>query len=118
MDQGIIKETLESLKDYLPKIATASGSLAAAIQSHEEGWTDTLVSYLEGMGWITMAINGIQQLDAFILEGWDLNELGMHIDQLRLALEQQDFVTVCDLLQYEIQPVLESYIDKLQGVVH
>lgn len=118
MRQDIILETLESMKDYVPKLIVASEKIAHDIQSHDGGWSDTLVAYLEGIAWLTMAINGIQQLNQEILAGWDINVLVPLLDQMKSALEQQDFVSLCDLLQFEMQPLLQSYDDVLRGMVH
>jgi len=117
MEQDLIIETLESIRDYVPKLVAASEQLAQDIQSHEGGWVDTFVAYLEGMGWLTAAINGVQQLDQEVFPNWNLYVLAPLIEQLGAALEQQDFVTLCDLLQFEIQPLLQSYNDELQGIV-
>ncbi|MCY9665101.1 hypothetical protein M5X11_09035 [Paenibacillus alginolyticus] len=117
IQQEIVFETLESMKDYVPKLKTASSKLAQDIQTHEGGWVDTLVAYLDGMAWLMMAINGIQQVNPEILVEWDLN-LAPLIEQLGTALEQEDFVTLCDILQYEMQPLLQSFDSKLQGIVH
>jgi hypothetical protein len=118
MQQDIIMETLESMKDYVPKLVAASEKLAHDIQKHEGSWVDTLVAYLEGLAWLTMSINGIQQLNHEQLADWDINILAPLIEQLRVALEQQDFVSLCDVLQFEMQPLLQSYDEKLRGMVH
>jgi hypothetical protein len=118
MEQNLIQETLESMRDYVPKLVAASEKLAYDIQTHEGGWPDYLIAYLEGIAWLTMAINGIQQLDQDILANCDINLLAPLIDHLKLALEQQDFVSLCDLLQYEMLPLLQSYDAELRGIVH
>lgn len=118
MPQDIVLETLDSMKDYVPKLVLVSEKIAHDIQTHQEGWTETLVAYLEGIDWLIMAINGIHRLDRHLLEKWDIDRLVPLLEQMREALEQQDFVLLCDLLQYEMQPLLQSYDNELRGIVH
>lgn len=118
MQQEIVVETLESMKDYVPKLKVASSKLAQDIQAHVGGWVDTLVNYLDGMAWLTMAINGIQKLNPEILADWDLDVLAPLIEQLGAAMEQENFVSLCDILQYEMQPLLQTFDSKLRGIIH
>ncbi|WP_274654186.1 hypothetical protein [Paenibacillus humicola] len=118
MQQEIIVETLESMKDYVPKLVAASEKLANDIQSHEGGWPDYLLAYLDGIDWLTSAFDGIQRLDGEILSPFKIDSLRLLIDQLRMALEQQDFVSICDLLQYEMSPLLHTYEVELKEMVH
>jgi hypothetical protein len=118
MEHAIIAETIESLKEYVPKLVAASEKIAQDIQKHEGGWADTLVAYLEGVAWLTMAVNGINQLNEEILHSFDLNAFAPLIEQMGAALEQEDLVTVCDLLQFEIQPFLRDFDTQLNGMVH
>ncbi|MFY0543159.1 hypothetical protein [Brevibacillus sp. H7] len=118
MHQELINETLESMKDYVPKLVAASEKIAQDIQSHQGGWVDIFIAYSEGMVWLTQAISGIQQLDQQILKDWDVAALAPLISQLNIALEQEDFVSLCDLLEYEMKPLLLSYDDKLKRLVH
>lgn len=117
MKQDIIEDTLESMKDYLPKLVAASAQIAEDIQTHQGDWLNTLVDYLEGIGWLTLAIDGIRKLNQRFLEKCDTSLLLPLIDQVSATLEQQDFVSLSDLLQYELQPLLQSYDDELRGIV-
>lgn len=116
--QDIVQETLESMIDYVPKLAAASEKIAIDIQTHQEGWIDTLLAYLEGLNWLVEAVAGLQRLDRFLLEDWNIELIKPHMDQMSEALEQNDFVSLCDLLQYELRPMLESCEEKLRGMVH
>ncbi|MCZ8514880.1 hypothetical protein O9H85_21145 [Paenibacillus filicis] len=117
MNQAIIIETLESMKGYVPKLVMASETIVHDIQTHEGNWANVLVAYLEGISWLTMAIEGITRLDQNILADWDINALASVVEQLNGSLEQQDFVSLCDLLLYELQPILKSFENKLQGMI-
>ncbi|EJL46890.1 MULTISPECIES: hypothetical protein [Brevibacillus] len=114
--QQLICETLESISEYLPKLSAASAKIATDIQSHQSNWLETLIAYLEGVAWLTLAIEGISKLDPEILASWNLGELNRLLDELKNGLEQEDFVSVCDLLQYELQPLLVSFEDNLLRV--
>ncbi|MEW9702571.1 hypothetical protein [Paenibacillus sp. SI8] len=115
--QDIVQETLESMKDYVPRLAAASEQIAHDIQTHQAGWLDTLMAYLEGLDWLISAVNGIQRLDRRFLEGWNVELIKPLIDQMGEAMEQKDFVSLCDLLQYELRPTLESCENQLRGMV-
>lgn len=117
MSQAIIIETLESMKDYVPRLVIASETIVHDIQAHEGNWANVLVAYLEGISWLTMAIDGIQRLDQDILANWDINALASVIEQINGTLEQQDYVSLCDLLLYELQPILKSFENELQGMI-
>lgn len=113
MSQEIVVETMVSIRDYVPKLTRASGEIADRIQDNEGGWVHILLDYFEGMTWLVLAINGIRNLNQELLEGWDINLLARLIDQVKEAMEQEDMVTLCDLMRYELQPLLKSYEDML-----
>lgn len=117
MQHDIIDEAIESMKEYVPKLVAASEQIAYDIQTHQGGWVATLLTYLEGIAWLTQAIEGIQRLDQYLLEKWDTAFLAPLLDQMNVALEKKDMVSLCDLLQYELQPLLQSYDDELRGIV-
>ncbi|GAA4718722.1 hypothetical protein [Brevibacillus fulvus] len=115
MAQEIVQETLDSIKEYLPKLIRASHMIAEDIQSNQGTWVDTLMQYIEGMNWLIQAINGIQKVDEDALSNWELASLSAIFHQMNEALEQEDFVMLSDLLQYEISPLLNSYDEQLRG---
>jgi len=116
MSKDLILDTIETMREYLPKLITASETIAEDIQSHEGGWLETLIAYLEGLGWVTMAISGIQQLDQEIIKNMSVDALAPLLEKMKDALERSDYVAVCDLLQYELQPLLKEYNEELMRV--
>lgn len=116
--QALIFDTIESMRRYVPKLISASEKIAEDIQFHHGGWLETFLAYLDGIDWLIQAISGIQRLDQQFLENWDVTALSPLLDQMKIALEQEDFVSLCDLLQYELQPLLKSYEDYLRRLVH
>jgi hypothetical protein len=118
MHQELIQETMESMREYLPKLVSASAQIAQDIQSHQGGWLEVFLMYLDGMGWLTDAAAGIQRLDPLALDGWDTASLIDLLGQMKQALEREDFVTLCDLLQYEVQPMLQTYEKHLRRVAN
>ncbi|MED1873002.1 hypothetical protein [Brevibacillus borstelensis] len=118
MHQELIQETLESMRAYVPKLIDASGKIAEDIQSHQAEWIDLFMMYLDGMGWLNDAVTGIQRLDTEILIGIDGQALVDLLVQMKQALEQEDFVTLCDLLQYEVKPVLQRFEECLVELAH
>ncbi|NGQ95637.1 hypothetical protein G3578_10775 [Brevibacillus sp. SYP-B805] len=118
MNNELIQETLESMRDYVPKLVGASEKIALDIQSQQGGWLDTMLAYLEGLGWLTLAVSGIQRLDQALLKNLNIEALAPLLEQVKEALEQTDYVLLCDLLQYEMKPLLESFEEELRRVNH
>ncbi|HZG15374.1 MAG TPA: hypothetical protein VE710_10165 [Candidatus Bathyarchaeia archaeon] len=118
MSKELILETMESIKEYLPKLIVASETISRDIQTNQGGWLDTMLAYLEGIEWLTTAITGIKQLDQEILAGIDIQDLVPSIGQINQALGTSDYVALCDTLLYELQPLLISYEEEIRRVLH
>lgn len=109
MTQQLINETIESIREYLPKLSAASEKIANDIQFNQDNWLDTLLAFLDGMDWLTQAVQGLRKLNDQLLPNWDSEVLIALLGQMNQALEQSDFVSLSDLLQYEMKPLLTSF---------
>lgn len=114
MDQ-ITVETLETCKEYLPKLIEGINKAVELLQKGEEQeGMGLLVPIFEGMEWITSAVVRLQGFG--IGSSIALNELTDHFGELEQSLGFKDFTTVTDLFQYEIIPVLERWQTELVPV--
>jgi len=118
MTKELIQETLESVRDYLPKLISASETIAQDIQAHQEGWLETFIAYSRGLEWLTSAISGIKQIDPELLETVNVHDFVPLFDQLTEAFQHANYVTVCDLLLYEVKPLLEGCFVEVQRTLH
>lgn len=104
----IVKETIDSLKEYLPRLMAASNELAEFFQSGKQlSAINQLPNFLEGLQWVMSAFAGIQKNGYFI----EVNavELNKYLIEMEEALTFQDYVLISDLLEYEITPKLEEW---------
>lgn len=114
MDQ-IVFETLESSKNYFPKLIDGINKMIDSFQKGEEqDGMGMLVHIFEGMEWVTAVVVKLQGfgIGTTII----LNELTNHFSELEQVLLYKDYTTVTDLFQYEIVPVLERWQEELNYV--
>jgi len=105
----LINETRESLLEYIPKLLDAIDKMVTDLQTGKDSWIPLFESFLEGISWTIEAIQGIKNVNANVLTMIDMKGLNAQILEMKQALEQQDFVLLTDMLQYELKPLLETY---------
>lgn len=111
--EQLIKETLQSCREYLPKLIAVVANTAGYIQSGNEAEGVCLMpSVFDGLQWVTDAIRGIQQ-NGFNLE-IDLQSITERFKELEGALEIRDYVLIADIFEYEIGPTLEEWLKKIE----
>jgi hypothetical protein len=114
--EEIITETLDTLKEYIPKLVRASESIAENLQGgdHYEAMQQ-LPYYFEGIEWVVSALNGISKNRIkFEIESSSLNE---HLIEAEEAIKNQDYILLADLLEYEFTPILEEWLRKSSEIV-
>lgn len=114
--EPIIIETLDSLKEYTPRLKEASESIAESLQSGDQNKSvQQLPQFFEGIQWVVSAINGLKQ------NGYDLSVDTLYLNEFLKEIEEaiinQDYVLLADLLEYEISPILEAWIEKIDTFV-
>lgn len=113
----VVLETLETCEEYIPKLIQATTTIAYHFQSgNEAAGVELLEPVFDGIGWVIEAVNGIQQnryqLD---IQLQDMKEL---LKLLEEAMEIRDYVQMADLFEYEIAPLLETWLQKVQHARH
>jgi len=110
--ENIVKETMLSCREYLPKLTEAVSKIALDMQGGNEAAGIRLMpEVFDGLQWVIEAVNGIQRHG--FLGDIDLQEITRHFEELKNALEIRDHVLIADLFEYEIGPVLESWLEKV-----
>lgn len=110
----LIEETLTQTEDYLPKLKDALNNSATKFKEDQvEAAADILDKTLEGLEWYLEVINGIISL----INKQELKDKGNKIlkdftqalNRSMVALQNEDFDYLADLLEVE----MVEYLDKL-----
>ncbi|GAB6158048.1 hypothetical protein JCM39194_12480 [Desulfotomaculum varum] len=110
----LIKETLQSCREYIPNLISAVGDAAFLLQSGDEAkGVQLLIKIIDGLQWVIEAVQGVQQ-NGFSLN-IDTSDIAVHFQQLESAFAIRDYVLVADLFEYEIIPVLQSWLEKVKA---
>lgn len=108
MSKEIVEETIESFLEFLPKVIDASKNTAELFHSDREATAlQDLIQIIDAYTWIIEAVHGIQK-NGF-LSGINLAEMTDYLKQVEQAIEIQDYVTVSDILEYEVTALLEDW---------
>lgn len=111
--EQLVRETIESCVDYMPKLIKAVSEIGEKIQSGNEAAGICLMPpVFEGLQWVIEAILGMQQ-NGFLHE-IDTERLTKQFKELENALEIRDYVLIADLFEYEIGPVLEGWLKTIE----
>ena len=107
--EQLVKETLISLKDYLDRLVPAVEEMSEYfVKQQESEGLKILVQAIEGLQWTMEVVTHTKPT---------LETYGIEVDELRLqevfgeltdALQNQDYVLVSDLIQYEILEFLNT----------
>jgi hypothetical protein len=102
---GVLQESLLSVTEYLPRMLQAIEEMIGDFRSSDEGkGIGLFLQAIDGLSWIHDISKGQQDY----LEQVEYQVL---LKQLLEALGEKDYVLLADLLEYEITPWLEKYLD-------
>ncbi|OOM77928.1 hypothetical protein CLPUN_21010 [Clostridium puniceum] len=105
-------EALSSANEYLYNLKGGIKSIVEAIQEGREQEGINLVSAVaEGIDWVSNVINLTKDIQKNEIEIQDINE---QIEAIIEALENEDYILVGDLFNYEILPILDRVHDEIQ----
>lgn len=101
---GILKETY----DYIYRLIDGINIVMDNYRSGNEGKAhELMVHVIDGFSWVIEVIN-VTKLSKNI--DITINEF---LDEMITAYKNMDYVLLCDLLEYEIIPVLENIREKI-----
>ncbi|GAX88905.1 hypothetical protein [Effusibacillus lacus] len=111
----LVEETLQSCQEYIPRLIEAHEQLATYFQGNEEAkGLDLFQLYIEGIDWLQQSVRGIQNLDHSKIPGIQVDEVNPKLIEIEEALQNRDYVLMGDLLDYEITPILEQWLKKVE----
>lgn len=108
-------EALRTASEYLENLCGGVRKVVNYIeQGEEEKGMDLIPPIADGIEWLLNAVNLTQETHNGSIDVGDINEkLGEVVD----ALENEDFVLVGDLFNYEILPILEDIQKNIRTIV-
>lgn len=122
--QDILLSTIDYIERAIPEIEILSNEFYKTPK--KETW-NKLAQLIEGMNWIIESFTMIdvnRELKSIVssYEEWnmyakDIHELGELIGEFKEILENQDFISVADILFYEIAPLFNEMKEKLEDLV-
>jgi hypothetical protein len=110
----LVAETKVSLLEYLPNLIGACTSLVQAMQSNEDNWFDLLGRMIAGIQVVQEAITDMKKLVPSEFSDINLEELNEQLKDCAQALENQDYVSLSDLIGFAVQTTLQGYFSVLQ----
>lgn len=109
---NIVNETIESLRDYIPKLISAGQELVNNLQSGNEAKAfSAMPQIIEGLEWAFQAVEGIKKLGK--AREIELTDVNSKFNEVINALEVKDYVLLADLFEYEIIPILENWLENI-----
>lgn len=116
--ENLIEETLQSCREYIGKLLAAHEQLATYFQANQEArGLDLFKQYVEGIDWLQQAIRGIQNVEKDRIPGIRVDELNPQLLAMEEALRNRDFILLGDLLDFEVSPILEDWLSKIEEAV-
>lgn len=99
-------EVLKSADEYLDILKKGISDACELFQSGKEQEGINLIPQLaDGIGWIIDAVTLTKDIQKNEI---DSSELGEQIEGIAEALENEDYILVGDLFNYEVLPIIES----------
>lgn len=115
-----IQDTEQSIDEYLERFIPAAQNVAdqlfGEITQEQQG---LFAQFIEGLGWIINALefnlalfNQDETAPSYLTTV--MEPLEANIKEIYDHVQQKDFVSVGDLIQYELIPLLQKYINEKQ----
>lgn len=98
-------EVLKTTDEYLEKLKKGIVDMVEEIQSgNEMKGVGSIPAIADGIGWVLEAVNNTKPVQKEIIEFNDINEF---LNETVEGIENEDYILVGDLFNYEILPILE-----------
>lgn len=103
-------EVLNTAKEYMINLNNAIIKSAEYLQNGDYfNGTNLIISITDGLEWIVQIITLRKDI---YKKDMEVNNLVDNIKEVVEAFENEDYILIGDLLQYEISPIIEEYYDK------
>jgi hypothetical protein len=105
--ENLIDEIKQSYYEYVTKIAPGCATIANHIRTGELAEAlQSILEFSEGLSWLITVEEKLKEHQYVIKSR--ISEANLFLKEINDALEQNDFITVADLIEYEIQPLFDS----------
>ena len=105
-------DLLTTLNTYLSRLIPAVQECAGHYQSGQiNDGSNLLLNIVEGLSWVIKAAAGAQ------MQGVEIEDINTKFNEIVQAFENEDYVLVGDLLEYEISPVLQGLLAKTSSLI-
>lgn len=107
-------ELLQTAKEYSEKLMGAVIRTAEAFQSYKDGnGSEIMISIVDGLQWLMDVVGSSEELKAKI----DILNINDKLKGIIEAYENQDYILIGDLLQYELLPAIEDINNKISNMI-
>ena len=108
-------EVLETAREYLDNLSQGIIQVGEMIQGGDEiSASKRMVSVFEGIEYIIKVIELTNIKDKNLDE---INNLNEQLEELIDAFENEDYILVGDLFQYELKPIVENMKDIFENEI-
>ncbi len=98
-------EALKTADEYLDNLEKGIINVFELIQEgNEQQGIKTIPQIADGMDWVSQVIEKTREVQEEEIRIGDINE---YLEQIIEALENEDYILVGDLFNYEILPIME-----------
>ncbi|ABR36393.1 hypothetical protein [Clostridium beijerinckii] len=105
-------EALQTANEYLYSLKSGVLKLVQLMQEEKEQEAILLIPQIsDGIDWIIKVINLTKDVQKRDIELDNINE---HLETIIEALENEDYILVSDIFNYEIIPILDRIHDKIK----
>lgn len=102
-----LREIKESYYDYISKIENGCLMISNLIrQGNYSQAFESIIAFSEGIQWL-LSVEKTLNEQAYVINS-RITEANDYLLEINTALETQDFLTVADIFEYEIQPIFSS----------
>ena len=103
----ILRDTIQSFNDYLPRVAAGSQEIAGNLRSDQIAVAlKMILEFSEGMSWLVEASELFKANDVKVVV--QIEKVQEFLEEINSGLEMQDYVLVADMFEYEIAPFFEE----------
>ncbi len=107
----LMLETTETAFTYIKKVIKAIEDCVEYYQTGQEKKAfDLTIQIIDAIKWITDAMNLTKEIHK---ENIDIGSINEHLIAIVDGFENKDYILVCDLLDYEIKPIIKEWMTKL-----
>ncbi|KEH88688.1 hypothetical protein Z967_01325 [Clostridium novyi A str. 4540] len=108
-------EVLITANEYLNNLENGIHQVVEAFQQEDENKGCTLIPLVaEGINWVVDVINLTRDVQK---EQIDIANIDEKLEEVVEAIENEDYILVGDLFEYEVLPIIEDVHNKVRNLV-